>query len=118
MALRGIQTLIFPAPDLREATTWWTSFLGREPYFNQPFYVGFNLEGYQIGLNPGASMDAGPVTYIGVDDIDDAVRDAFSKGAQMESPAEDVGDGIKVATILSPTNHRFDLIFNPHFVAE
>ena len=29
-------------------------FLGFPPYFDQPFYVGFNVGGYELGLSPDA----------------------------------------------------------------
>lgn len=115
MALLGLRSLIYPVDDLAAATKWWSDFLGREPYFNEAFYVGFDVGGYEIGLNPGAPADAGPVTYLGVDDMDGALRNAQAAGATVESPPEDVGEGIVVATLVSATQQRFGLIFNPHF---
>ncbi len=115
MALLGLRSLIYPVDDLVAATRWWSDFLGREPYFNEPFYVGFDVDGYEIGLNPGAALAAGPVTYLGVDDLDATVHEALAAGAVLESPAEAVGDGIVVATVVSATGQRFGLIHNPHF---
>ena len=41
--LLGLRTVIYPAPDLVAAKTWWTEFLGAAPYFDQPFYVGLHI---------------------------------------------------------------------------
>ena len=41
--------------------------------------------------------------------------DYEAAGATVESPPEDVGEGIVVATLVSATQQRFGLIFNPHF---
>ena len=62
--LLGLRTVIYPAPDLDATKAWWTSFLGVEPYFDQPFYVGFAVGGYELGLLPDADPDEGIVTAV------------------------------------------------------
>src|SRR5664280_2834207 len=42
LELQGLRTIIYPAPDLDAARAWWTRALGRDPYFDQPFYVGYD----------------------------------------------------------------------------
>lgn len=59
--------------DLNAAKEWYSKVLGITPYFDQPFYVGFNVAGYELGLQPEESND-GPkgnntVTYWGVDNV-------------------------------------------------
>jgi hypothetical protein len=29
---------------------WWSQLLGFDPYFDQPFYVGFDVGGYELAL--------------------------------------------------------------------
>ena len=41
--LVGLRTGIHPTPDLAAAKAWYTKVLEAEPYFDQPFYVGFSL---------------------------------------------------------------------------
>jgi catechol 2,3-dioxygenase-like lactoylglutathione lyase family enzyme len=48
----GLRTVIYPAPDLAASKAWYTALLGVEPYFDEPFYVGFDVGGYELGLNP------------------------------------------------------------------
>ena len=114
MELLGLRSLIYPTLNLNEAKNWWKTFLGVEPYFDEPFYVGFKVGSYEIGLNPGAAMEFGPITFIGVESIEESLALAKGKGAYVESEIENVGDGIKVAQLISPTGERFGLIFNPH----
>ena len=51
----GLRTAIYHAPDLAKAKSWYSRILGIEPYFDQPFYVGFNVGGYELGLDPDPS---------------------------------------------------------------
>jgi hypothetical protein len=44
----GLRTVIYPATDLAASTAWFTKLLGTGPYFNEPFYVGFNVGGYEL----------------------------------------------------------------------
>ena len=73
MEIQGLRTLIYSTNNLEESKTWWSSFLGKQPYFDQPFYVGFDVGGYELGLTPTESQTLGQVTYFGVDDIEMAV---------------------------------------------
>src|SRR5262245_32458708 len=63
LSLGGLRTVIYPCPDLDAATGWWTDVLGVEPYFDQPFYVGFDVAGYELGLLPDADPADGALVY-------------------------------------------------------
>ena len=115
LTLHGLRTVIYPAPDLDAAKRWWPGLLGFEPYFDQPFYVGFEVAGYELGLLPDADPTDGALTYWGVDDVPAAVSATVAAGASVISPAVEVGDGIVTATVRSPDGSVVGLIFNPHF---
>ena len=115
--LHGLRTVIYPAPDLAAATAWWSDALGQEPYFDQPFYVGFSVGGYELGLLPDADPADGALVYWGVDDVAAAVALAISQGATEHTPASDVGDGIVTATVRVPSGAVVGFIRNPHFQA-
>jgi catechol 2,3-dioxygenase-like lactoylglutathione lyase family enzyme len=68
---QGLRTAIYHVDDLDKAKAWYSAVLGKQPYFDQPFYVGFN-----------------------------------------------VGEGIRVATVLDPFGNVFGIIENPHFKIE
>jgi catechol 2,3-dioxygenase-like lactoylglutathione lyase family enzyme len=113
----GLRTVIYPAPDLDAARAWWSQILGMEPYFDEPFYVGFDVAGYELGLLPDADPSDGALVYWGVDDVAAAVAQALAAGAVEHTPVSAVGEGIVTATVRTPTGSIFGLIFNPHFKA-
>ena len=115
---RGLYTAIYRVPDLAAATEWYTRMFGVEPYFNEPYYVGFDIGGYELGLDPseGEVADSGSVVaYWGVGDAEAVVSALIEKGARVHSPVRDVGGGIKVATILDPFGNHIGILENPHF---
>jgi hypothetical protein len=85
------------------------------PYFNEPFYVGFNPGGYELGLLPDGAVAEGALTYWGVNDVAGAVESALVAGATEHSPVGDVGEGIITATVKTPQGSIVGFIFNPHF---
>jgi predicted enzyme related to lactoylglutathione lyase len=112
----GLRTVIYPAPDLERAKAWYASLLGTQPYFDQPFYVGFDVGGYELGLDPDPEAGAdGPRTYWGVDDADSALAQLLAVGARPHGAVADVGEGIRVASVLDPSGHIVGIIENPHF---
>jgi catechol 2,3-dioxygenase-like lactoylglutathione lyase family enzyme len=114
--LQGLRSLIYPTADVTTAKAWWSDALGVDPYFDEPFYVGFNVGGYELGLVAAEQSD-GPTTYWGVDDVADAVAQALLRGAVVRDEPSDVGEGIIVASVENPLGQLVGFIFNPHFVA-
>lgn len=111
----GLRTVIYPAPDLATAKAWWTEVLGIEPYFDEPFFVGFSPGGYELGLNPGADPATGAVSYWGVADADAAYARLLAAGATALEPIEEVGDGIRLGTVRDPVGNIVGVIENPVF---
>ena len=117
LSLQGLRTVIYPTSDLAATRAWWVALLGQEPYFDQPFYVGFEVGGYELGLLPDADPADGVLTYWGVDDVESAVAATLAAGAAVHTPATEVGDGIVTATVRTPAGSVLGLIKNPHFGA-
>jgi catechol 2,3-dioxygenase-like lactoylglutathione lyase family enzyme len=115
--LQGLRSLIYPSSDVATAKAWWTDFLGFDPYFDEPFYVGFNVGGYELGLVASDADGTGPTTYWAVDDVAGAVTHALSRGAVIREEPSDVGEGIIVASVDNPLGQSVGFIFNPHFIA-
>jgi len=115
----GLRTVIYHAPDLPKTKEWYAKALGIEPYVDQPFYVGFNVGGYELGLDPDASSTpggkSGAVAYWGVSNAEESFRRLVSLGATARSAPQEVGEGIKVATVFDPFGNIFGIIENPHF---
>jgi catechol 2,3-dioxygenase-like lactoylglutathione lyase family enzyme len=115
LTLLGLRTVIYPSPDLVAAKAWWTGLLGADPYFDEPFYVGFDVGGYELGLLPDGDPSDGAVAYWGVDDVAAAVDVALGQGATAHAPVAEVGGGIVTGSVRSPTGAVVGFIFNPHF---
>jgi predicted enzyme related to lactoylglutathione lyase len=117
--LQGLRTVVYRVPDLERAKTWYSSVFGITPYFDEAFYVGFNVGGYELGLDPdpteGKSGPGGSAAYWGVADLDAALSTVQARGAEVLTPAQEVGGGIKVATVADPFGNVVGLIENPHF---
>jgi predicted enzyme related to lactoylglutathione lyase len=112
--LLGLRTAIYRTPDLAAGKLWYTKALGVAPYFDQPFYVGYNVGGYELGLLPDSTQPTVGV-YWGVKDITAAHARLLELGAQPRTEVTDVGDGIRTADVLDPWGNVFGIIENPHF---
>jgi predicted enzyme related to lactoylglutathione lyase len=117
--IKGLRTVIYYVADLAHAKAWWTDLLGFGPYFDEPFYVGFNVGGYELGLHPGAPQSGQPnvsvVTYWGVADITAAFERLRAAGAVEHEPITEVGGDIRVASVFDPFGNVVGIIENPHF---
>ena len=114
----GLRTAIYHVPDIAKGREWYNSILGFAPYFDEPFYVGFNVGGYELGLQPDDSATRpvdGVVAYWGVADVATALKHLLDHGATLHGDAQDVGGDIKVATVRDPFGNVFGVIENPHF---
>jgi predicted enzyme related to lactoylglutathione lyase len=114
----GLRTAIYPAPDIQRAKEWYEKVLNRKPYFDQPFYVGFAVGGFELGLIPDGTVGtSGAQPLWGVANADQAFARLVELGASPLEPVKDVGDGIRVAAVQDPFGNRFGIIENPHFKA-
>ena len=114
----GLRTVIYRVPDLAQAKEWYADAFGVAPYFDEPFYVGFEVGGYELGLHPyedGVTIGDNIVTYWGVADIEAGVRHMLEHGAALREPVTEVGGAVKVASVTDPFGNVIGLIENPHF---
>ncbi len=118
---QGLRTVVYHVADLERAKAWYADVLGIKPYFDEPFYVGFNVGGFELGLNPdmenvvrGSSVRA----YWGIEDAESSLNRLLQSGAERHEDVRDVGGGIRVATVLDPFGNVFGIIENPHFKIE
>ena len=117
--VKGLATVIYHVGDLDRAKAWYASAFRQQPYFDEPFYVGFDIAGFELGLDPDPSVSppgaGGTVAYWRVAEIEEAVGHFVANGATLRSPAKEVGDGIRVAVVADPFGNTIGLIENPHF---
>jgi predicted enzyme related to lactoylglutathione lyase len=102
--------------QLDAAKKWYASVVGVAPYFDTPYYVGFNVGGFELGVHPeGEPGPGGVCAYWGTPDIAAEVKRLVGLGAKLVSDVQEVGGGIKVATVADPFGNHFGVIENPHF---
>lgn len=112
----GLRTAVYTTPDLERGKLFYSQVLQTAPYFDEPFYVGFSVGGFELGLVPDGPQGAGgTAAYWGVADIEAAVGWVTQCGGNLDGAIQDVGDGIRVAEFIDPFGNRFGLIQNPHF---
>src|SRR5687768_12458031 len=113
--LLGLRTVIYKSPDLQRAKAWYREVFGIEPYFSEPFYVGFNVGGFELGLDPDTTKVTpgnNAVAYWGVPDAHTAYARLLGLGARENSAVQEVGDGILVGTVLDPFGNVLGIIQN------
>ncbi|MDU0370624.1 VOC family protein [Hymenobacter endophyticus] len=100
--LQGLRTIVYPVGNLAEAKAWYSQVLEQGPYFDEPFYVGFNVGGYEPGLDPNGPVagQCGPETYWGVSDADAAFARLVAHGAHPHQP-------VHMLALLRATSWRF-----------
>ena len=118
-AFLGLRTAKYTATDLAAAKRWYSDVLGSVPYFDEPFYVGFDVGGFELGITPDAEArpdrpEAG-VAYWGVADAVAASAQLIAKGATAFEPVQDVGGGVKLGAVRDPFGNVLGVIENPQF---
>ncbi|UII25169.1 VOC family protein [Fulvivirga maritima] len=114
----GLRTTIYKVPDISAAKEWYCKAFKAVPYFDQPFYVGFNIGGFELGLMPyEGEVKTGNtvVSYWGVINIKEQYERLIELGATGYEAPEQVGDDIITATIKDPWDNVIGLIYNPNF---
>lgn len=111
--LKKLRTAIYHVADLQAAKDWYIKATGIQPYFDEPFYVGFDINGCELGLDPdmsGITPGNQSVCYWSVDDSDAAVKQFTGIGAKIIQPKTNVGGPINVAIVADPLGNHIGLI--------
>ena len=115
----GLRTAIYMVSDLEEAKSWYSKAFGEKPYFDEPYYVGFNIGGYELGLMPeeenNEEKSDNVRTYWGVDDIHDEYQRLLDLGAKIHEKPFNAGGELMVGTVKDPWENVLGLIYNPYF---
>ena len=114
----GLRTVTYQVSDLEKAKAWYTKIFKTEPYFDELYYVGFNIGGYELGLMPEeiplVRSDAS-VSFWGVSNMAKEYQYFLDNGATAIEPPQNVGGKIEVVTLKDPWDNVIGLIYNPEF---
>ena len=118
----GLRTTIYKVDDLTKAKKWYAKAFEKEPYFDEPFYIGFNIGGFELGLLPteddNDKKSDSVLPYWGVKDIEKEYQKLIHLGATEHEKPNNVGGELMVASVKDPWNNIIGIIYNPHFKIE
>jgi predicted enzyme related to lactoylglutathione lyase len=99
--ITGLHATVYPVKDLEQAKTLFGSLFGVQPHTDTPYYVGYNVAGQEIALDPNGHSQGmnGSTTVWLVADIRQTLSDLIAAGATEQRPIGDVGGGNLLATV-------------------
>jgi predicted enzyme related to lactoylglutathione lyase len=92
-----IRSLVVPVSDLAAAKAVYTALLGL-PHTDESYYVGYNVNGFEVGLNP-AGEGGGPVAFADVEDLDAARETLLSAGATERDAPRQVAPEVRICVL-------------------
>jgi predicted enzyme related to lactoylglutathione lyase len=115
--LRALRSAIYKVDDLARAKAFYAALLGRAPYFDEAFYVGFEVDGQELGLDPDVAVHkpgpGGAVAYWRVDDLAAACALAVASGGKPVEAPHEVGGGISTAIVADVCGNLVGLVQVP-----
>jgi predicted enzyme related to lactoylglutathione lyase len=108
----GLKSVIYPSSDLQADKAFWEKVTGVKPYFDESYYVGFNIEGAELGLAPNAAKEGlnYPVSYWHVKNAKDAADKLIADGVKVHGALRDVGGGMMMGTFEDNNGNIFGII--------
>lgn len=92
-----IRSLVVPVSDLDATKAVYTALFGA-PHTDESYYVGYNVDGFEIALNP-AGGGGGPVAFADVDDLDGTRERLLAAGATERDAPRQVGPGARICVL-------------------
>lgn len=116
---KGLRTIVYMVTDMTKAVDWYSKAFETKPYYDTPYYAGFNIGGYELGVHPDATPTEQKTTnvqgYWGVDDVPASLEKLQALGATLHQEPQDVGEGIILGAVKDPWGNIIGVIYNPHF---
>jgi predicted enzyme related to lactoylglutathione lyase len=107
---QDIKLIVYPVKDLEAAKTFYSKFLGVEPYADGEYYVGYKLGNLEVGLDPNGQEVIG---YIYVDDIKSELQTLVDAGSTIHQEPKDVDGGLLIAQIKDASGNVLGLRQSP-----
>ena len=93
-----IRSLVIPVSDLDAAKAVYTTLLGT-PHTDESYYVGYNIDGFEVALAPG-DVSGGPVAFADVEDLDATRATLLAAGATERSAPRKVAPEARVCVLV------------------
>ncbi|MEY9890021.1 catechol 2,3-dioxygenase-like lactoylglutathione lyase family enzyme [Catenulispora sp. MAP5-51] len=103
----AIRSQVIPVSDLAAAKAIYTGLLG-DPHTDTPYYVGYNVDGFEVALTPG-DVSGGPVAYADVDDLDTTRDGLLAAGATERDSPRQVAPEARVCVLLDKDGNAIGL---------
>ena len=92
-----IRSLVIPVSDLDATKAVYTALLG-SPHTDESYYVGYNVNGFEVALNP-AGAGGGPVAFADVEDLDATRATLLEAGTTERDAPRQVAPGARVCVL-------------------
>ena len=102
-----IRSLVIPVSDMSAAKGVYTALHGA-PHTDQPYYVGYNVDGFEVSLAPG-DASGGPVAYADVEDLDATRATLLAAGATERSAPRQITPEARVCVLADPDGNPIGL---------
>ncbi len=105
------KTVLYPVKDLDKAKALFTVLFGVDPHADAPYYVGFSVDGDEIGLVPNGHDQGmtGPVPFFDVEDLSATLASLQAAGARVVQEPTAVGGGLLVARVVDTEGNDIGL---------
>jgi len=101
---------VIPVHDLNVAKAMYAKVLGVAPHTDTAYYVGFNIDGHEIGLALRGQTGAdAPVLCVDVAKLDELRKGLLAEGAKEVSAPRQVAPGVRVCVLADPDGNPFGL---------
>ena len=94
-----IRSLVIPVSDLDAAKAVYSALLG-SPHTDESYYVGYNINGFEVGLN---------LAFADVDDLDAARETVLAAGATERDAPRQVAPGARICVLADPDGNPIGL---------
>jgi predicted enzyme related to lactoylglutathione lyase len=102
-----IRSLVIPVADLATAKAVYTALFGA-PHTDESYYVGYNVDGFEVALNP-AGEGGGPVVFADVEDLDATRETLLAAGATERDATRQVAPEARVCVLADPEGNPIGL---------
>jgi predicted enzyme related to lactoylglutathione lyase len=92
-----IRSLVVTVTDMDAAKKVYSALLGA-PHTDQPYYVGYNVDGFEVALAPG-DASGGPVAFADVEDLDATRETLLAAGATERDAPRQVAPEARVCVL-------------------